>query len=222
VEEFEAATTSDVARRHTRPRDASQWVHPAHTTFVQQGFVSANGLTVAAPGLPEAEVTPGGVIAITMVRSVGWLARMDLTTRPQPAGPVIPTPGAQCLEPIEAHLALFASGNACAARDAEIGLWAVAAGAAPLLPAERALLTIEPRDVVLTALKPADDGPGVIARLLNPSGATREVRIDVGFPLAGVQSVRLDETPDTDPVTVSGSCVSLPVPAYGLRSVRFD
>ena len=84
VSDFDAATTFDVARRHTGRPDDSGWVHRAPATFVQQGFVSANGLTVAASGLPEAEVTVDGVIAITLVRAVGWLARMDLTTRPQP------------------------------------------------------------------------------------------------------------------------------------------
>ena len=222
VEEFEAATTFDIARRNTRSRDATTWVHPAPATFVQQGFVSANGLTVVAPGLPEVEVTADGVIVITLMRAVGWLARMDLTTRPQPAGPLLPTPGAQCLGPFEAHLALFAGGHAGAARDAEVGLWAVAAGAAPLLPDGRALLTIEPRDVVLSALKPAEDGTGVIVRLLNPSDTAREARIHVGFPFASVHSVRLDETPDTEPLAASGSCVSLPVPAHRLRSLRFD
>src|SRR5207249_3051785 len=87
------ATLAEVRVR----RDASRWVHPAPSTFPHQGFVAANGLTVAAPGLPEAEVTPDGIIAVTLVRAVGWLARMDLRSRPRPAGPLMPAPGAQCL-----------------------------------------------------------------------------------------------------------------------------
>ena len=73
-------------------------MHPAPATFPHQGFVCANGLTVAAPGLPEAEVTPDGITAVTLVRAVGWLARMDLRSRPRPDGPLIAVPGAQCLE----------------------------------------------------------------------------------------------------------------------------
>jgi mannosylglycerate hydrolase len=220
VEEFEAATTSDVARRHTCPRDASQWVHPAHTTCVQQGFVSANGLTVAAPGLPEGEVTPGGVVAITMVRSVGWLARMDLTTRPQPAGPVIPTPGAQCLEPIEAHLALFAGRDSGAVRDAELGLRAVAAGATPLLAEHRPLMKIEPADILLSACKPAEDGSGIVLRLLNPTDVPLEAHVALGVPLSHAVSVRLDEEPAEHRLTIRGTSVSTVVPAHGLRTVR--
>ena len=222
VEEFAAATTFDIARRHTRRRDATGWVHPAHTTFVQQGFVCANGLTVVAPGLPEAEVTSDGVIAITVVRSVGWLARMDLTTRPQPAGPVIPTPGAQCLEPIEAQMALVVGREARATRDAELGLRAVAAGALPLLAEGRPLLTIEPPDMLLSALKPAEDGRGSILRVLNPTDIQLAARVEIGFPLSQATSVRLDEKSAEGAVTVQGASISIVVPAHGLRTVRLE
>jgi hypothetical protein len=65
----DAATTFGVATRPTGPRDDAGWVHPAPRTFPHQGWVSANGLTVVAPGLPEAEVTEDGTIAITLVRA---------------------------------------------------------------------------------------------------------------------------------------------------------
>lgn len=221
AEEFEAATTFDIARRHTGPRDATSWVHPAPTTFVQQGFVSANGLTVAAPGLPEAEVSSDGVIAITVIRAVGWLARMDLGTRPQPAGPVISTPGAQCLQRIEAYLALFAGCDARAVRDAELGLRAVAAGAVPLLPERQTLLTVEPRTVLVTALKPAEDGNGIVLRLLNPTDAPLEARIGLGFAAARSESVRCDESPCDAALVMRKDGVLVTLPPHGLRSLRF-
>ncbi len=217
---FEATTTFDIVERQTTPRAATGWVHPPPSTFVQHGFVSANGLTVGAPGLPDAEVTPDGVIAITLVRAVGWLARMDLTTRPQPAGPVIPTAGAQCQERIEANLALFVGQDARAMRDAELGLRAVAAGKVPLVPANRPLITIEPREILLTALKPAEEGPGIVLRLLNPTDAALAARIQVAFPVSSVEAVRLDERPAQATVAVQGHVVTLTVPARGLRSIR--
>src|SRR5256712_2864149 len=194
VTSFLAATTFDVACRQTERRDASRWVHPAPSTFPHQGFVHANGLTVAAPGLPEAEVTPDGVIAVTLVRAVGWLARMDLRSRPRPAGPLMLAPGAQCLETIEATLSLFVGNDARTVRDAELGLRAVPAGGAPLMAPERALLTIEPREILLSALKPAEEGPGIILRLLNPTNALLEARVRIGFPFSRAESVRLDES----------------------------
>jgi alpha-mannosidase len=219
VTTFEAATTFDVARRSTGRRQASGWVHPAPATFPHQGFVHAGGLTVVAPGLPEAEVTSDGVIALTLVRAVGWLARMDLRSRPQVAGPTLPTPGAQCLGAIRASLHLLAGLDPAAARDAEAGLRAVAAGEAPLASAGAALVELEPRSVVLTALKPAEGGAGVVLRLLNPSDEPCEVRVGLGFPVSGARLVRLDETPCEGRVDLAGRELRLTVPPRALRSV---
>jgi mannosylglycerate hydrolase len=220
VDEFAAATTFDIARRTTGRRDDGGWVHPAPATFVQQGCVSANGLTVAAPGLPEAEVTAEGVIAITVVRAVGWLARMDLRTRPQPAGPVIPTPGAQCLGTIEAQVSLLCGCDPAAARAAELGLRAVAAGGTALLPAERAQLRIEPAEILLSALKPAEQGEGVVVRLLNPTDTGVEARLTVGFPFRAAESLCLDERPADFPLTVRDEVITLPLPPHAVRTLR--
>ncbi|HEY8514039.1 MAG TPA: glycosyl hydrolase-related protein [Candidatus Binatia bacterium] len=219
TEACDAATTFDVARRTTAPREAHGWVHPPPRTFPQQGFVHANGLTVVAPGLPEAEVTEGGVIALTLVRAVGWLARMDLRSRPQIAGPTVPTPGAQCLGAIEARLHLVAGLDPAAAHDAEVGLRAVGAGSAPLAPEGVALLEVEPGALVLSALKPAERERGVVLRLLNPTDAEHEARVRLGFPVSRALAVRLDETSCEQPVELRGRELCLRVPAHALRSV---
>jgi len=216
---FHAATTFDVIERSTAPRDAARWVHAAPSTSPHQGFVFAGGLCVAAPGLPEAEVTPDGVIAITLVRAVGWLSRYDLHTRPEPAGPALPTPGAQCLQPIEARLALFGELDARAACDAELGLRAVAADAQPPVAAGQPLLEINPRQILLSALKPAEDDDGIIIRLLNPTAQAVDACVRLGFAIADARAVRLDETPADLPLSVAGNEISLAVPPHALRSV---
>ena len=216
---FRASTTFDVACRETERRDASGWVHPAPSTFPHQGFVFANGLTVAAPGLPEAEVTADGVIAVTLVRAVGWLARMDLKSRPRPAGPLMPAPGAQCLETIEASLSFFSGLDPRVARDAELGLRAVVAGEAPLLGPDQALLEVSPRDILVTALKPGAGGPGMVLRLLNPTDAPITARVALGFPASEAVPVRLDETPEAAALPLDGGRVELAVPAHTLRSL---
>jgi len=220
VAEFLAATTFDVARRHAARPDDRTWVHPAPATFPQQGFVSAAGLTVAAPGLPEAEVTPDGTIAITLVRAVGWLARMDLKTRPQVAGPTLPTPDAQCRTEIEAELSLLAGCDARAARDAEVGLRAVAAGSAPLVAPGRALLEVEPAAVVLSAVEPAPDGDGIWLRLQNPHDGEHRATVRIGFPCASALPLRLDGTPCGDPLHVADGVLQLSVPPHALCTLR--
>lgn len=42
-------------------------------------------------------MTENGTIALTLLRAVGWLSRDDLWVRRIAAGPLVPTPGAQCL-----------------------------------------------------------------------------------------------------------------------------
>jgi alpha-mannosidase len=219
VETFAAATTFGVAQRSTAPCDDASWIHPAPRTFPSQGWIAAGDLCVVAPGLYEAEVTPHGVIAVTLLRAVGWLSRMDLTTRPQHAGPGLETPGAQCLRTFEARISLLAGGDPRAAGDAEAGLLAVAAGEAPLTADGAPLLSLEPRELVLTALKPAEHGNGFVLRVLNPTDEPREAVVSIGLPVAEVSPVRLDETTTNERVSLDGSNVRFEIPRHALRSV---
>ena len=219
VERFRAATTFDATERSTgRPEDG-RWRHPAPETFIHQGWVMANDLTVAAPGLPEAQVRSDGTIAITLLRSVGWLSREDLRSRPGHAGPALPTPGAQCPGAIEARLALLPGDDPRAAADAELGLLAVTAGESPLCAAEAPLLTVEPRELLLSALKPAEDGDGVILRLLNPTDSPLEASVSLGFSVSEAVPVRLDESPWEHGLRLGGGVLALRVPPHALRSV---
>jgi hypothetical protein len=223
VAQCEAATTFDVATRSRELPDDAAWVQRAVASFVQQGFVHANGLSVAAPGLPEAELieTPeGAAIALTLVRAVGHLSRHDLRSRPGPAGPGTDTPGAQCPGRLEARLSLYAGLDPAAARDAELPLRAVPAGDAPLAPEGRALLALEPRALVLSAVKPAEQEEGLVVRVLNPTDAAHEATLRLGFPFARVEAVRLDEAPTGDAVTRAGETLRFTVPPHALRSVR--
>jgi hypothetical protein len=219
VASFLAATTLDVATRSTEPRDGSKWLHPAPATFPQQGWISANDLTVVAPGLVEAEVTPDGVIAITLLRSVGWLSRMDLRTRPSHAGPGLPTPGAQCHGKTEARLALLRRPDARAARDAELRLRAAVAGDEPLYDEGVPLVTLEPRELLLSALKPAERGNGFILRILNPRDDEHEAVARFGFDVGTTRAVRLDEERAENTVSMNGREVRFTVPPHALRSI---
>lgn len=219
VASFQAATTFDVATRSTALGDAAGWVHPAPTTFPHHGWISANGLTVVAPGLPEAEVMPNGTMAITLVRAVGWLARFDLRSRPIPAGPFMAVESAQVLGDLSARLCLLAGTDPIAAQDAELGLRGVIAGPQPTLGPETPLLALAPRSLLLSAVKPAEQGKALIVRVLNPTDTRLAASLRLGFPVSSAAAVRLDEEPAADDVTLDGDHVTFEVPPHALRSL---
>lgn len=218
AESLLAATTFGSARRTRERPDDSRWRHPAPHTFVHQGWLEANGLLILAPGLCEGELLADGTLALTLLRSVGWLSRADLTRRPGPAGPPVRTPGAQCLGPLEARLALLADGSAADAQAIELGLRAVAAGSTPLASPAQPLLSIEPRGLVLSTFKPSRDGTGAVLRLLNPGDEPIEARVRFAVPAAEARAVRLDECEIPGERALAGEELRLLVPPHRLES----
>ncbi len=80
-------------------------------TFPSRRFVHAGGLLVGHEGLCEYELvdldgdaaaagTTAGELALTLVRSTGWLSRGPMASRPLPAGPEDPLQGSQTLKPL--------------------------------------------------------------------------------------------------------------------------
>ncbi len=218
VDTFDAATTFDTAHRSTEPVDDSAWIHPAPRTFPQQGWIAANGLVVGAPGLPEAEVTPEGEMLVTLVRSVGALARIELRSRPMPAGPEMMAPGAQSLGPVAATITLARTADD--ARASEIGFRGVLGGPTPLLESGASLLALESQQCVLSALKPAEDGDRIVVRVLNPTDEPDDVVLHFGLDVRRARPVRSDELPDEFYVLHQGRDISFHVPPHALRTVR--
>jgi alpha-mannosidase len=222
VERFEAATTFDVAERTPGPCTDSGWIQTAPATFPHQGFVHAGGLTVVAPGLPEAEVTreDPARIAITLLRCIGSLSRPDLKSRPGPAGPGTDTPGAQCPGSLEARLSLLAGLDPLAAREAELGLRATACGEQTLVPTDLALVELKPTQLLLSAFKPSENGDGAVLRVLNPTAVAHEAVLTLGFPFERAEALRLDEVPSDTRIERSDATLRFSVPPRALRTLR--
>jgi mannosylglycerate hydrolase len=170
----------DVLKRPVRPPEGKGWFQKPQPTNHQRRFVAVSdgkrGLAVLNRGLPEYEAIPaenGTDLAVTLLRCVGWLSREDLTSRPQGAGPSLPTPEAQCPGQHTFELALLPFSGPWD----ESGLIQEAASfvAPPLLAAaedvpEHSWLELTP-PLELSAFKRAENRSSVI-RLYNPAAHT--------------------------------------------------
>ncbi len=219
VASFHAASTLGTQERKPGPVNAKGWVHEAPATFPHQGWVSAGGLTVAAPGLYEGEVLPNGTIAITLLRATGLLSRLKLGTRPIMAGPGLATSGAQCRGRTKFELSLYPGSEVRRARAAELGLLAVPAGAAPLFSPGTPLLELSPFSLQLSAFKPAEHTTGTVVRVTNPTGAPQDAELRLGFPFEHVAGIRLDEEPADFEFARKGDTVNFRIPGHALRSL---
>jgi alpha-mannosidase len=90
-----------IAERDLKLPPSEGWVEDPTPLMHQRAFTDLSdggrGLAVLNRGLPSVEVSEDGVIALTLLRCVGWLSRPWLSVRRIAAGPVVPTPGAQCI-----------------------------------------------------------------------------------------------------------------------------
>jgi mannosylglycerate hydrolase len=90
-----------IAARDLKLPSSEGWVEDPTSLMHQRAFTDLSdggrGLAVLNRGLPSVEVSEDGVIALTLLRCVGWLSRPWLSVRRIAAGPLVPTPGAQCI-----------------------------------------------------------------------------------------------------------------------------
>lgn len=207
----------DVLERPARPPQGEGWFQAPRGTNHQRRFVAVSdgrhGLAVLNRGLPEYEALPAATgvdLAVTLLRCVGWLSRTDLASRPQGAGPSLPTPGAQCPGRHVFELALVPFAGAW---DEGPLLGEARAFAAPPLvrpgiaPWNRERLALD-APLELTALKRADDRGTLVARVYNPTRRTVRGTLRLPVAAAEVHLVDLAERRQ-QPLSVDGSAVEL-------------
>lgn len=92
----------------------------------------------------------------------------------------------------------------------------------PTLPASRSFCRVEPDNVMLTTIKQADDGKGVIVRLRETGGKATDAKITATLTgLASAARCDLVERSQEALPIVDGA-VTVHVPANGLATVRLD
>ncbi len=185
--------------------DVAQWIETPVNVFPQKRFVDVSngtsGLAVLNRGLPEYEVVQEGpgiagknqmAIAVTLLRCVGWLSRGDLPTRRGHAAPMEYTPEAQCVGQHEFDYALiphsgtWQSDEAHVLREAQAFNIPVSTRAVVteqhdgFLPSQATFVEVEPRSLVVSAVKRSNDGRGLVVRVYNPLSETVTAKIQPG------------------------------------------
>ncbi|MGB9595758.1 MAG: alpha-mannosidase [Candidatus Poribacteria bacterium] len=169
-----------ILERNIKLPSAESWVEKPvpenpHQTFVDVSD-SSKGITIINRGLVEysaEESNNGIVLSLTLLRSVGWIGREFFVT----ATYKIPTPDAQCLGKYEFEYAIYPhSGTWETAKS-----WIYAHNFnAPLEVVETdihsgnlansfSLFSIEPSEIIVSAIKKAENDSAMIIRLFNIS-----------------------------------------------------
>lgn len=231
--------------RREVPADGwSGWIEDPVDTHPQKHFLSVSdeqrGLALLNRGLPEYETLPaedgsGAVIALTLLRCVGWLSRGDLSNRRGPAGPILPTPEAQMEGEWSFDYALYPYAGSWAENAARVqqqgnafnaGVVCSSAGAqSGPLESAWSFARLEPASLVLSAVKRAEDGSGLILRWYNPlaSDVTADLTTALAFSRADGMSlnegVRAAIAGESDAPTRHWR---IPTPAGTIQTVRLS
>ena len=212
------------------------WMEHPVTSQPQLRFVDVSdgdsGLMVANQGLPEydiAMVEGGACIAITLLRCVGWLSRGDLVARKGEAGPSVPTPGAQMrgTHTFTYSVIPHAGGWEEAIHQAywfTSPLRAVWTGlhGGPLGDAV-GFLDIRPSELLLSAVKPAEDDSGdLVVRLYNPTEKELEGSLHSLLHLESAALSKLSEEVGEDLPVANGQDLRFTVHAHEVVTIRLS
>ncbi len=222
-----------ITRPLALPQADDTWVEQPVGTHPQKTFVDLNdghgGLLIANRGLPEYEVLDtrkGAVIALTLLRSVGWLSRNDFPSRKGHAGPHLATPAAQCPGRHVFEYSIVPHRGGWQRAYAEAHRFATPLRArwqregSGLLPGSVSLLDLQGNGLVVTALKRAEDGDGAVVRLYNTLDrrATGRLRLTEPWRRARIVDMKEDHL---GPADVSNGPVRLSLRPNEIVTLRF-
>ena len=90
------------------------------------------------------------------------------------------------------------------------------------LPASHSFASVTPENVVLTAVKKAEDAKGLIFRVYEWAGKDSTVEFHVPSGATGATITNMMETPEGSPLAVTGDVVKAPIHPYEILTVRVD
>jgi alpha-mannosidase len=218
------------------PKAGSGWVEQPRPEIPQRAFSDLSdgktGLMIANRGLPEVAMLPiegaGAEIALTLLRCIGWLSRDDFSTRVDHAGPMLPTPGAQEIGKHTFEYAILPhTGDWQAACQQAYAYQApLRAAGAELhpgsLPSRGYFIETAPASFVVSAVKQAEDGSGLIVRGYHLLDKPASVSLETWRPFRRAVRVNLAERELEElPLAPDGS-LALLVEPHQIASVKFS
>jgi len=90
------------------------------------------------------------------------------------------------------------------------------------LPAEHSFASVAPDNVVLTAVKKAEDANGLIFRVYEWAGKETTAEFHVPPGATGATVTNLMEQPEGGPLSVAGGIVKVPIHPYEILTIRVD
>lgn len=216
------------------PKTDSTWRELPRPEVPQRTFadvsVAGKGLMVANLGLPEVAALRAedgsATLALTLLRSVGWLSRDDLWNRQGHAGPPLETPEAQVLGLHQFNYRLIPHDGDWLKASQQAHTFQTPLTAEVTLPNQGTLQTptsmvsIEPASFLVTAIKESEDETGWIVRGANLSDETIELKLKPHMLAKSAALVNLDESLLAElPLTEAG--VTTPVKSKQIVSVLF-
>ncbi len=90
------------------------------------------------------------------------------------------------------------------------------------LPAEHSFVSVSPDNVVLTAVKKAEDSKGLIFRVYEWTGKDGTVEFHVPPGASAATVTNMQETPEGGALPVTGDVVKAPIHPYEILTVRVD
>lgn len=88
------------------------------------------------------------------------------------------------------------------------------------LPSAYSFVSIEPENVLLTAMKKSEDGDGLVLRFFEWAGRDSQVTLHVPHGAASAKQTNLMEMPESSPVIAKNGVVSLRVGPYSINTVE--
>lgn len=205
-----------------------------NTIFLNREFVDLNdghtGLAVLSKGLPEYQVIDKDTVALTLFRSVGWIAK-EINSRIGDAGPEIFTPDAQCLREMEFEYAVYPhldnTTNGEVPKASEIYNKALITCTTDkhtgVLGSSKSFFNLSDQlqAVKVTAIKRSEDGQSIVVRGFNTAEEKTTVTLNSNFYIKKAYNCNLLEE-DTQELNIANQSIQLVVEAKKIFTVKLN